>query len=59
MSYIIGIVLVIVCCGGCFMMYGECCSECIIYDIETPDKPDSELVIPETISPIQKDHIEI
>ncbi len=59
MSYIIVIVLVIVGCGGCFMMYGECCCECIIYDNETPDKPGSELIIPETTSPIQKDHIEL
>lgn len=58
MSYIIGIVLVIVCCGGCFMMYGECCN-CDICESETPTKEDSELQIPTTTSPIQEGHIEI
>ena len=57
MSYIIGIVLVIMCCGGCFMMYGECCN-CDICESETPTKEDIELQIP-TTSPIQEGHIEI
>jgi len=63
MTYVVEIIIGIMCCGGCFLWYGECCSECCsecsICDSETPAKPDNELVIPETISPIQKNHIEL
>jgi hypothetical protein len=60
MTYVFEIIIVIMCCGGCFMWYGECCSEeCSSYDSETTDKPDNDFVIPETSSPIQKNHIEL
>jgi hypothetical protein len=58
MSYIVEIIIVIICCGGCFFLFGECC-DCNICEIETPVKPNNGLVISETTSPIQDDQNEL
>ncbi len=58
MTYIVEIIIIILVCVGCFMMYAECeCCHC-----ESAIDTNSELQNSSTVSPIQDDssnHIEI
>ena len=58
MTYIIEIIIVILCCSGCFMFYAEC-GECCDCYTSTDINDKLELGASPVTSPIQNDHIEI
>jgi len=59
MTFIFEILLVLFCCGGCFIVYAECC-DCDCCEREIPNKEDTGLQISTTAtSPIQECHVEI
>ena len=55
MTYIVEIIMVIILCSGCFMVYAECC-ECGDCCTSTDINDELEIGASPVTSPIQNDH---